>query len=153
MLDVRCGNKNDKVLVCHNGHEICISANAVPAHLNGHPGDRLGSCNATRALSAQGASNAPTAPAALEETALIEAFPNPFANSTTVRFRQVETAAVQVRVYDGQGRVVAVLFNGVAEADREYSLVLDATPLATGIYLCRYESLGKSITQRLSVTR
>ncbi|GAB2705856.1 hypothetical protein GCM10011495_23220 [Hymenobacter frigidus] len=153
VLDVRCGNKNDKVLVCHNGHEICISANAVPAHLNGHPGDRLGSCIAPLVLGAQGASSTPAAPATLKETALLEAFPNPFANSTTVRFRQVETAAVQVRVYDGQGRVVAVLFNGVAEADREYSLVLDATPLATGIYLCRYESLGKSITQRLSVTR
>ena len=142
--DVRCGTKNDKVLVCHNGHEICISANAVPAHLNGHPGDQLGSCSTPLARSV---------PTALKQNTLLEAFPNPFANSTTVRFRQVETAAAQVRVYDGQGRLIAVLFNGVAKAAREYSLVLDATPLATGIYLCRYESQGQVITQRLSVTR
>ena len=49
VVDVRCGNKNDKVTVCHippgnpdNRHDICISPNAVQAHLN--HGDQLGSC-------------------------------------------------------------------------------------------------------------
>lgn len=48
-IDVRCGNKNDKVVVCHippgnpdNRHDICISPNAVQAHLD--HGDKLGSC-------------------------------------------------------------------------------------------------------------
>jgi hypothetical protein len=47
--DVRCGPHNNKVLVCHvppgdlmNAHDICVSQNAVPAHL-AH-GDHLGSC-------------------------------------------------------------------------------------------------------------
>ncbi len=43
-VDVRCGNNNSKVLVCHNGNPICISPNAVAAHL-AH-GDQLGSCDA-----------------------------------------------------------------------------------------------------------
>src|SRR5205814_2234616 len=30
---VACGPKGDKVVVCHNGHEICIAAEALPAHL------------------------------------------------------------------------------------------------------------------------
>jgi hypothetical protein len=33
VVDVRCGNKMDKVMVCHNGNTICVSASAVPAHL------------------------------------------------------------------------------------------------------------------------
>src|ERR1051326_1677185 len=39
---VTCGPKGDKVVVCHNGHEICIAAEALPAHL-AH-GDISGHC-------------------------------------------------------------------------------------------------------------
>ena len=49
VVDVRCGNKLDKVQVCQvppgnpsNAHGICISPNAVSAHLN--KGSYLGAC-------------------------------------------------------------------------------------------------------------
>lgn len=49
VVDIRCGSDSNKVLVCHippgnpaNAHTICISPNAVPAHL-AH-GDVLGEC-------------------------------------------------------------------------------------------------------------
>lgn len=38
-----CGSKNDKVIVCHAGNEICVAPQAVAAHL-AH-GDNLGRCN------------------------------------------------------------------------------------------------------------
>lgn len=44
--DVRCGNKMDKVKVCHKGKEICIAPQAVEAHLK--HGDALGSCAARK---------------------------------------------------------------------------------------------------------
>ncbi|GAA3990516.1 nidogen-like domain-containing protein [Hymenobacter antarcticus] len=149
VLDVRCGNKNDKVVVCHNGHEICIAPSAVPAHLNGHPGDALGACVAPSNRTAS-----PDArPADLSQAPLLEAYPNPFGTRTTIRFRQVDTAPAQVRLYDGQGRIVAVLFNGVADADHDYALSLNAEDLPTGLYLCRYESSGKSLVQRLIIVK
>jgi len=46
VVDVSCSNGNgdqDKVTVCHDGDEICISPNAVQAHLN--HGDTIGSCD------------------------------------------------------------------------------------------------------------
>ncbi len=46
-----CGNNNNKVLLCHvppgnpaNAHTLCISAKAVAAHLESHPGDHCGPC-------------------------------------------------------------------------------------------------------------
>lgn len=46
-----CGHNGNKVLLCHappdnpaNAHTICISPNAVPAHLGNHPGDSCGEC-------------------------------------------------------------------------------------------------------------
>ena len=149
VVEARCGNKNDKVLVCHNGHEICISPNAVPAHMGNHADDYLGSCTG------RGARNDDAAPLASQpKTALLfEAFPNPFSASTTVHLRPAATAPAKVLVYDGLGRVVATLYNGIAEAGHDYALTFNGGSLATGLYLCRYESQGRVYTQRLSVVK
>ncbi len=47
-----CGNNDQKVLLCHvppgnpdNEHTICISPNAVAAHLENHEGDHCGPCD------------------------------------------------------------------------------------------------------------
>ena len=42
VCDASCGNKNDKVRICHKGQEICVDANAVQAHLD--HGDNIGPC-------------------------------------------------------------------------------------------------------------
>ncbi len=46
-----CGNNGNKVLLCHvppgnpdNAHTICISPNALAAHLQNHEGDHCGPC-------------------------------------------------------------------------------------------------------------
>ncbi|MEK7412926.1 MAG: HYR domain-containing protein, partial [Planctomycetota bacterium] len=45
VVDIRCGNNLNKVAICHNGdNTLCVSPNAVPAHL-AH-GDYLGECDA-----------------------------------------------------------------------------------------------------------
>ena len=38
-----CDDKNKKVYICHNGHTICVSVNAIKAHLD--HGDVLGKCD------------------------------------------------------------------------------------------------------------
>jgi hypothetical protein len=43
--DVRCGNDNTKVMICHNNNVICVAQSAVQSHLN--HGCKLGSCNGT----------------------------------------------------------------------------------------------------------
>ena len=45
-VDCSPNPKNKKVLVCHNGNTLCISDNAVAAHLNNHADDMLGPCGA-----------------------------------------------------------------------------------------------------------
>ena len=49
LLIILCGsfiafkaNQGKKVSICHKGHEIGVSANAIPAHV-AH-GDRIGGC-------------------------------------------------------------------------------------------------------------
>ena len=40
-----CDDKNKKVYICHNGHTICISINALWDHLNNHEEDFEGKCD------------------------------------------------------------------------------------------------------------
>jgi hypothetical protein len=158
--DAQCGNKNDKVLVCHNGHEICISANAVEAHLREHD-DYLGSCQTSFGRKSSASSlvvgDLPKAATAEEKSVqqafVLEAFPNPFSASTTVHFRPTATAAAKVRIVDQLGRVMTVLFDGVAEAGRDYTLTLSAEHLSTGLYRCEFVSQGNVQAQRLSVMK
>ena len=153
VVDVRCGNnpKNPKVLVCHNGHEICISPNAVPAHIG--PGSRhddyLGSCNPVSTNSVDALTQAATT------EAVLDAFPNPIAagTSTTVHFRTPAKTVATVRVYNQMGALVATLFDDVAESGRDYSLALNAAQWPAGIYLCHFVSKGETRTQRLVVSK
>jgi len=40
-----CDDNNKKVYICHKGETICISINAIWAHLNNHEEDYLGQCD------------------------------------------------------------------------------------------------------------
>ena len=148
VVDARCGNggKNDKVLVCHNGHEICISANAVPAHLNNTShDDTLGSC-----LDAAAKPNPGNEPNADNK---FEVWPNPFTTSTSIRFRSLQTVPAQVQVYNSYGTFVTTLYDGVAQAGHFYSLTLEGKGLKEGVYLCQLVINGKIETQRIQLTK
>jgi hypothetical protein len=66
---------------------------------------------------------------------LLTNYPNPFNPSTSVRFAVVVTGETQVEVYDVLGRLVAVLFDGRAEAGREFEVTFDGSGLASGPYV------------------
>ncbi|GAA3951713.1 carbohydrate-binding protein [Hymenobacter algoricola] len=146
VLDVRCGNKNDKVAVCHNGHALCLSPTAVATHLSQH-GDPLGTCSP--AAKGTAAPPVPTTTAA----ARFDAYPNPFADHAVVRFRTIATASTQLLVYNALGQLVATLYDDVAEAGRDYEVPLNGTALPAGLYTGRLLSNGTVATQRLVIVK
>jgi hypothetical protein len=150
VTDVRCGNKNDKVTVCHNGNALCIADNAVPAHLN--HGDQLGACtSSTAAVSSANASTA--ADAALDLTPVFEAAPNPFVSQTELHFRAATTGPAQLLLYNALGQVVQTLYHGTAEAGRDYRFTVQAGSLGTGLYIGHLAADGKVQTVRLVLAR
>jgi hypothetical protein len=143
--DVRCGNGNDKVQVCHNGQAICVAYSALNTHL-GH-GDVVGDCSVRAARST--VADAPAATAANE----LSAFPNPVTENATVSFRTALDGPAQVVVYNQLGQRVATLFDAAATAGQLYSLTLKSQNLASGLYLCRLVTNGKTEVLRLTVIR
>lgn len=148
VVDARCGKKNDKVLVCHNGHAICVAPSAVPAHL-AH-GDMLGDCTAP----SYGASYRAQAAA---QPALDQNYPNPFGMaasnpSSIITFRLPEAAQVALRVYDSRGRLVRTLAAGMLAAG-EHRAAFDATGLPGGVYFYTLTAAGITRTRAMTVLR
>ena len=146
VLDVRCGNKNNKVLVCHNGNSICISPDDVNDHLTGHPGDRLGDCPG---LSARASAPVASTGSANE----LAVYPNPAGDHATVSFRPALDGQAQVLVYNALGQRVASLYEGEVTGGQLYAYPLHSQHLATGLYECRLVVNGKAETRRLIIAR
>ena len=150
VVDARCGNKLDKVVVCHNGNPLCVGDGGVAAHLK--HGDPLGTC----AGKAQPSVAAPTAaPEAASETSTsFEAYPNPFTSSTTLRFRAAQAGPVQLQVYNALGQLVTMLYDGQVQAGQVIERTLDGAGLSAGLYTCRFAApSGEHFMQRVVLTK
>ncbi|WP_448701387.1 T9SS type A sorting domain-containing protein [Mucilaginibacter sp. AW1-3] len=154
VIDVRCGNKNDKVAVCHAtgssnnpSNQICVSANAVPAQLAN--GGSLGSCqsfnNTTFATTSTGTIQEATAP-----LSSLTAYPNPFGRQTTLSFTlPANDTHVTLEIYNSSGTKLATLFTGSAQANVKNDYVFDASRYAPGYFIARLTTSAGVQTFRL----
>ena len=124
VTDIRVPGSNGKVYVCHlppgnpaNRQTLSISVNAVDAHLTGHTGDRLGSCDITTCTTTVASVSTPiitgiTKQAGKEEVATTEeelkvtVMPNPSTSYFTLKLESKYETPVNLRVMDGTGRVI-----------------------------------------------
>ncbi|HYE94687.1 MAG TPA: choice-of-anchor B family protein [Rubricoccaceae bacterium] len=84
--------------------------------------------------------------------ALASVHPNPVRGSAGLRFTLGEASSVRLAVYDGLGRQVAPLHDGVLGAGT-HAATFDATALPPGVYFARLEAGGRVATQALTVVR
>ncbi|GGG51973.1 hypothetical protein GCM10011378_30290 [Hymenobacter glacieicola] len=153
VVDVRCGNENDGVSVCHNGKILCVSDNAVAAHL-AH-GDQLGNCS-TATLAARSASSAQLADAAAASATpepAFEAYPNPFTERTVIRFRASSTGPAQLQLYNPLGQLVKTYYNATAQSGQLYEFTVEGTGFTPGLYISKLLLDGKVHTLRLLLTK
>jgi hypothetical protein len=132
--DVRCGNNNDKVWVCHaNGGTYgytanCISPSAVPAHIT--HGDCLGDCTNSWAKTVGGAATHLGG-----EGADILVFPNPASTWINISLPERGAAYHSIQVTDINGRIVTTRpLSGDIHAEL---LTLDVSTYVPGIYTIR----------------
>jgi len=141
VVDIRCGNNLNKVILCHvppgnpgNSQTICIAPQAVPAHLANHPGDCLGPCSSTQRLMD------PT----LFDNEKASVYPNPFNHSFMLHHDFDNGEPVQMIIRDITGRIIES-FTKVTN-DSEFGI-----NLSLGIYLVEIFTPGKK--EILKVTK
>lgn len=166
VIDVRCGKKDDKVLVCHSAgksgksKDLCISANAVADHL-AH-GDMLGGCDQTDPCGDATGTILPSGEEELhtEHTGYgndrvdetlegltsnkVNIYPNPSSNEVTVEVMS-EIGVTNIQLTDIQGRVIS------SKVPVSGTTVFDVTESTNGIYFIVVQSNEKQITKRIMV--
>jgi hypothetical protein len=149
VVDVRCGNKMDKVIVCHippgnpgNAHEICISPNAVATHLTLH-GDMLGACVSEVHEIARARNFG-----AEESIDMMSVQPNPSRGQFELKVPGIGKA--EITIFNSNGRLVqkkSVQLNG------KLPVMFDLNKEAAGVYMIQVNVDGKVQTQRVVVQR
>ncbi|MEL6615280.1 MAG: T9SS type A sorting domain-containing protein [Bacteroidota bacterium] len=95
---------------------------------------------------------APLAPKTGELASGVDAGPNPFTTSTTIRYELAADAEVDLRVYDATGREVAALVRGTQTAGA-HSAAFAAGDLPSGVYVWRLAAGGEVTTGRVTLAR
>ncbi len=75
-------------------------------------------------------------------------YPNPFNDQTKINFRILTWHQVKITIYDILGREVSVLINREMEPGY-YSVLFDASTLASGVYFCRLEAFDTKVIKML----
>tara|TARA_B100000676_G_C17962545_1_gene778461 strand:- start:587 stop:1270 length:684 start_codon:yes stop_codon:yes gene_type:complete len=85
---------------------------------------------------------------------LTEAYPNPFNPTTNLSLVLSEAGYVSVKIYNIVGQQVAVLADGMYEANvNGHQLTWDASNISSGVYIVRAESAGQVSTQKLMLLK
>ncbi|MEJ7691990.1 family 10 glycosylhydrolase [Daejeonella sp.] len=149
VIDVRCG---DKILVYKtpgNGPkqkcvQLCVSANAVPAHLAN--GSSLGKC--AEGTDVQYASE--EEPADNNEVSVIKGYPNPFTTQFTLTFKlDKKQNNVTLDIYDLAGNRLKRVYSGNANEGQEYTFPIDASSFQGQFFNARLTTPGKVYNFRL----
>ncbi len=157
VINVWCGNNNNKILVCHippgnpeNPQTICISLNALPAHL-AH-GDCVGPCfnSVIKKANAEN-NNESIVDIAIEESFI--AYPNPFSDNTILSFTASEENNVLLQVYNYTGQKVATLFDNTVVAGKQYKVEFNTDDLPQGVYIGVLQDNNETKVIRLSLIK
>jgi hypothetical protein len=91
------------------------------------------------------------------KVALAQNRPNPFGPETFITYAVGTSTPVKVGVYDVNGRVIRTLVSGEVPAGNHRvswnGKDADGRPMAPGIYLCRLETPGRTITRKMALLR
>ncbi len=146
VIDARC--ENDKVLVCKGTGsssnpytQICVAANAVPAHLKN--GGILGACSGELTITQATASEQ-------DVSSVLRAFPNPFITQVTITFTLEKAEKnVLLEIFDLAGNKVSRLYTGKADANTLYSFPVDLSNFNGKFFNARLLTPGKVYNFRL----
>jgi len=146
VIDVRCGDGVKVAVYNATGSSTnpyvlqCVSPSAVPTKLAN--GGTLSEGQTTTDIAAPAVTDV-LAPSELVVKAAdpqitLKAYPNPFAQQTTVNFTvPVNDQKVSLDVYNIYGLLISHLYSGKAEAGHDYSFAFDGTRLLPGVYMVR----------------
>lgn len=84
---------------------------------------------------------------------LLGNYPNPFNPSTQLGFAVPSGGRATVRIYNALGQQMVVLFDGMADAGRQYEFSFQAGGLAAGTYFYTLEFGGQVLSRKMALVK
>ena len=134
VVDVSCSN--NKVLICYNGTTYCTNS-WVAWYYTSFKGASYGACPASTATKMGSAANLPISFVENEEVSqeLLQAYPNPFADVTSIEWSFEQAESVEIGLFDLTGRKVMDIYNGTNLPGEIQSTEFSAADLPAGMYM------------------
>lgn len=85
-------------------------------------------------------------------TELLPNYPNPFNATATIPFALNRSSRVRVEVWDTQGRLVATLYDGMAQAGR-HTLTWEAKGVPSGVYIYTLTTPEQRLAAKMTLMR
>jgi len=143
--DARCHQgSNTKINVCHSTGsqsnpwvQICISENALPAHLSHNSGDYVGTCDARQAANSVVAVNG------------FSITPNPSSGQFTIRYNSGVNAVVKINVTNlvGQSVYTETISDYAGHMDKQ----MDFGFLKSGVYMLSLTDGSNLVNQKIVI--
>lgn len=153
----KCGNNNQKVLICHKGSTLCVAYSAVGGHM-GH-GDFVGPCvNCNNGALKKQKSNDATAPNYFNNKLdnqsgqlITNIYPNPAQDEFTIEISSSNNSNAEITISNYQGKVIFVKNERLNSIINYYKIPTIEFP--NGIYFVRVSQNGNDQIQKVSILR
>ena len=149
--DFSCGNKKeDKILVCFEGKNICVPR-SLASHLIMDGKAHLGECTSEYAVSSVRSDEELNSKLQLLSSANynLKVFPNPFGDQITFSFTAAESGPASLQLYDMNNKLVATIFNGMVHKGILQQVKFNGGSLPAGIYISRLKTMSGFAEQKL----
>jgi hypothetical protein len=133
VVDVRGGNKKDKVVICRNGNSLTVDEQAVPAHIA--QGGYLAACGTTPIIDG-------TAPR-------INVYPNPSAGEFNVQLDNYRSSQATISIINEKGHLISVRSIQLNGKGTAFHFNLNGYP--KGLYIVKVETKDGLQTSKILV--
>ena len=144
VIDARCGNNNNKVLICKKGKDQCVAAPSVHAHLAN--GSSLGSCETGTTANAMMRNGEK-----LFEKTVLGVNPNPANSVSRVVIHPSKSEKYTLSIYDMKGRLITLIGRGEMQANKSIVHNLGVNNYVKGIYLIKLVTDSETLIQKIVI--
>lgn len=140
-----CGNnqrKDPKIQLCYKGQTLCVDRHAADQLIRN--GAKLGACVLHYPCSDGEQEHKDWSH--FRNDLQFTAYPNPFAERTTLSFKAPENGTFELRIFTMQGKLIATLYSGVLQKGSYRQVEFYASQLPNGVYLGQLKT-GKGIAE------
>ena len=148
-----CGNKNkkeDKIIVCFNGNNLCIDRNAAAVLVS--KGAYLGNCN-NPAETTSSAKQSITSETPTQTGNYLQAYPNPSTGKISFSFTAKEAGRYTLNVYEINGKLVTTPYSKMNEKGIPQKIDWNGSRLTPGTYLVCLQTPAGIQQQKIIIAR